>query len=121
MSFGWSAGDIATATKLIYQISKALCESQGSSKDRHQAELFSISLTQAIKIIQEVQKAGLEACKDIMDSTTALKECYDELKGTINKYANLRKLGDEDWGDYWMRQIAKLKWDFFAKENVRLA
>jgi hypothetical protein len=40
MSFGWSAGDIATAVKLIYNVIQALDSCDGAASDYREAVSF---------------------------------------------------------------------------------
>jgi len=60
MSFGWSAGDIVAALKLLYQISVALKDSDGASSDFQDACSFFQTLSRTLQHLNTLQCKSLD-------------------------------------------------------------
>ena len=129
MSFGWSAGDIAAGLKLVSQVSEALSSAQGSTKDHQQAMLFCQSFQSALSAVKSFQIAATNAeLESIIDNGTiraleesqvTMKNLYDDLRHRIDRYACLQAKENEDSMGYLTRQVQKVKWEFFAKEEIQ--
>ncbi|CZR51409.1 uncharacterized protein PAC_01284 [Phialocephala subalpina] len=60
MSFGWSAGDIVAALKLLYQISSAVRDSGGASSDFQDILSFLQTLSQTLQHLNALQATYLD-------------------------------------------------------------
>ena len=60
MSFGWSAGDIVAALKLLHQISSAVRESGGASSEFQDTLSFLYTLSQTLQHLNALQATPLD-------------------------------------------------------------
>jgi hypothetical protein len=54
MTFGWSAGDIAVALKLLFNLVEALDSADGASRNYREAVGFLKDLTRTVRYISEL-------------------------------------------------------------------
>ncbi|OTA56644.1 hypothetical protein K449DRAFT_425227 [Hypoxylon sp. EC38] len=134
MSFGWSAGDVAAAAKLLWDLYRALNDVDGAPEHyrRSAATLMSIRLRLNIlgKVIgkdqnpdplTETEEASLleKADKDDIRSVVVnLKFAFGKLEDLIDKGCDMKldpstKKRRRDWP---MHQINKLRW-YIGKED----
>ncbi|PMD14458.1 hypothetical protein NA56DRAFT_664780 [Hyaloscypha hepaticicola] len=81
MSFGWSAGDLVAAVKLLYQIGSALRESGGASSDFRDTLSFLQTVSQTLKHLNLLQTTPLEA--QIAES---LREQCDHIREPLSAF-----------------------------------
>lgn len=60
MSFGWSAGDVAAALKLLYRLGNSLRESGGASSDYQDTIAFLQTFSQTIQHLHAIQATSLD-------------------------------------------------------------
>ena len=61
MSFGWSAGDVASAMKLLYTVGKALKESCGASSDFAETSSFLLALQTTLRLLQSLDTVAINS------------------------------------------------------------
>lgn len=122
MSFGWSAGDLALAVKLLYQVGVALKESGGASSDFQDTLTFlqTLSLTlQHVSALQNLQRSGdLEITENLRAHCTLIREPVGNFLAKIHtKYE--RQLGkDSKW--YKLQPAwKKLRWALSISEKAK--
>jgi hypothetical protein len=59
MSFGWSAGDVVSAMKLLYTVGKALKESCGASSDFAETSSFLLALQTTLRLLQSLDTVAI--------------------------------------------------------------
>jgi hypothetical protein len=82
MSFGWSAGDIAAALTLVYNIIEALDDSAGSPADYREAVAFLRTLKRTLSAFSVYPLHGL----DITEEVAYIKAPVEEFLAKVVKY-----------------------------------
>lgn len=118
MSFGWSAGEIATAVKITYNIYEALSRRQGAAKEYREAVFFLKELTRTLEPLKTFAawKAHPEYGKDIREQVNFIKGPVDEFLRTVRKYEP--SLGAGARSDRRRHIVMKLKYHCFIQEDV---
>jgi len=83
MSFGWSAGDIVAALKLLHQIGSALRDSSGASSNFQDTLSFLQTLSRTLEHLNVLQAAGLDS--DVADN---LREQCDQIRVPLATFLN---------------------------------
>jgi hypothetical protein len=81
MSFGWSAGDIDAALKLLHQIGSALRDSGGASSDFQDTLLFLQTLSRTLEHLNVLQATPLDS--DVVDN---LREQYNHIRVPLTAF-----------------------------------
>jgi hypothetical protein len=81
MSFGWSAGDIITALKLLHQIATALQDSGGASSEFQDTLSFLRTLSQSLQHLNALQAVPLDPI--LADS---LREQCDHIRNPLQAF-----------------------------------
>jgi hypothetical protein len=121
MSFGWSAGDIATAIAVIYNLIQALDDANGAVKDYREAVAFLDGLRRVLEPLQTFSDWGAYPAhgRDIGQQVNLIKLPIKEFLDTILKYEP--SLG-EDARRSWQRRLPttlrKLQWHIFMTKKV---
>src|ERR1700733_11817688 len=79
--FGWSAGDVVLAGKLIAKITKALKETGGARDDYQESIQFLSGLETTLK--------NLEAAGSVLPQTAAAQETIQQTEKIVNALAPL--------------------------------
>ncbi|KAJ3536342.1 hypothetical protein NM208_g6767 [Fusarium decemcellulare] len=118
MSFGWSAGDIATAVKTVYNIYEALDSCRGAPKEYREAVSFLRELTRTLGPLETLAawKAYPEYGKDIGKQVESIKGPVNDFLQTVLKYEP--SLGAEAKSGHQRHIYRKLKWHFFISKEV---
>jgi hypothetical protein len=118
MSFGWSAGDIATAVKIAYNIYEALDSVQGAAKEYREAVYFLREMTRTLEPLKTfiACDAYPNYWKDIREQVDFIKEPVDNFLRTVLKYEP--SLGTGTRTGHHRHILAKLKWHFFISKEV---
>ncbi|KAH7146268.1 hypothetical protein EDB81DRAFT_934174 [Dactylonectria macrodidyma] len=118
MSFGWSAGDIAIAVKIAYNIYEALDSCQGAAKEYREAASFLKELTRTLEPLKTFTawKAYPEYGKDIRDQVNFIKVPVDEFLRIVNKYEP--SLGAGARSGHHRHIFMKLKYRCFIQKEV---
>lgn len=109
MSFGWSAGDIATAISLVVEICKALDDTFGASSEYRDITQFLESLKYTLdKLLQISENEELE-------HAAQLKEQVDIMRPKVTNFLNLieKKYGQnlgKDSSRRFRAVAGKLEW-----------
>jgi len=121
MSFGWSAGDIISAAKLLYKIGVALKESEGASTDFRDLVSFLETLARTLEHLNALQAPDL-----ILDSalTANLRAQCDHIR--IPLAAFLQDIGAKfgpslgsDRGSKILKAPRKIQWAMSASKQVK--
>lgn len=88
MSFGWSAGDIATAISVLLKVSKALKISGGAATSYQSTASFLTSLSKTLSSLQNLlsQNPSLSFKDDIAHHAILMKNAVEEFENRIKKY-----------------------------------
>jgi hypothetical protein len=88
MSFGWSAGDIVSATLLLKKVGKALKDSDGAASDYRETVAFLESLDTTLVGLDRLttEHSGLEWEEPLVEQGKTLKSAVDSFRGKIEKY-----------------------------------
>ncbi|EQB53144.1 hypothetical protein CGLO_07165 [Colletotrichum gloeosporioides Cg-14] len=121
MSFGWSAGDIAAAIKLVYNVYEALDSSAGASRDYRDAVTFLKSLIHTLNTLTGL--ADWEAYpayrEDIKRQVELIRSTVTEFLQSIEKYES--SLGRSAKSGRLRQFAPKLKWHMLcAKQTLVL-
>ena len=83
MSFGWSVGDLAKAVEILFQVGKALRDSNGAAATYQEDSLFLESLAATLeKIKQSVQDGSLPKALEIQ--TKAIRDPVMEMQQKLS-------------------------------------
>lgn len=118
MSFGWSAGDIATAVKTAYDIYEALDSCRGAAKEYREAVSFLKDLTRTLEPLETLTawKVYPEYGKDIKKQVEAIKGPVDQFLQAALKYEP--SLGAASKKGHQRHIYRKLKWHFFISKEI---
>ena len=88
MSFGWSAGDIASALKLLYTVGKALKESCGASSEYAETSSFLTALQTTLRLLQSLDTVAFnpESADSFRDQCIQIKHHLDAFLHDVCKY-----------------------------------
>jgi hypothetical protein len=118
MSFGWPAGDIATAVKLIYNLIQALDTCDGAAGDYREAVGFLQDLKRTLDPLQTL--AALNAypsyARGIEEQVTQIREPIESfLKGVV-KFEPA--LGGKASAGHHRHVFRKLQWHLLSSKEV---
>lgn len=118
MSFGWSAGDIASAVTLLIEVVKSLDSANGATKDYRNSITFLKSLTNTLKLLKTFVEANLEVSykDEICDAVDEIKAPVKEYLDLIVKYED--SLGEGVKEGYHRKIGRKLQWSFFESKKA---
>jgi Mg2+ and Co2+ transporter CorA len=119
MSFGWSAGDIVSAIKLITEIVNALDEAQGVVDEYRSTTYFLTSLTRTIAVFSELETNQLpDALKTELSSQ--LYHIKIHIEAFLSEISQYRKLINPlQYKNKLSNVRSKLSWHFKVEERVR--
>jgi hypothetical protein len=88
MSFGWSAGDIAAALTLLYNIIEALDDSAGSPADYREAVAFLRTLKRTLEPLETLSAFSVYPLHglDITEEVAYIKVPVEEFLAKVVKY-----------------------------------
>jgi hypothetical protein len=99
MSFGWSAGDLVAALKLLYQIGSALKKSGGASSDFRDTLSFLQAVSEHLNLLQttpldpQVAESLREQCDHIREPLSAfLKDVEKKFEPNIGLQSDCKKI-----------------------------
>src|SRR6187402_478911 len=78
MSFGWSAGDIVVALKLLYKIGSALKDSGGASSEYQDTHSFLQTLSRTLEHLNALQATSFDP-----DFAKTLQQQCDQIRGPL--------------------------------------
>jgi len=118
MSFGWSAGDIATAIGLILKIVQALGDADGATSDYREAVAFLANLKRTLEPLKTF--SALDVFPAYGDE---IKQYVDRIKKPIEECLEVAKdfepgLGAHSKSGRHLNMGAKLLWRFKASKKV---
>jgi len=121
MSFGWSAGDIATAIALTYNLIQALDDTHGAANDYREAVAFLGDLKRILEPLHAFTawSAYPTYAKEIRTQVTYIKQPIEEFLAAILKYEP--SLGDNArrcWRKGLPTALRKLQWYIFMSKKV---
>lgn len=118
MSFGWSAGDIATAIKTTYSLYRALDSCDGAASEYREAVFFLKDLIRTLEPLRTF--ADLRAypiyAKDIEDQVVLIKEPVDDFLQSVLRYEP--SLGAMAKSGHHRNLLPKLKWHFSISKKA---
>jgi hypothetical protein len=118
MSFGWSAGDIATAVKLIYSLIQALNSCDGAASDYREAVGFLRDLNRTLDPLQSFAawRAYPSYAKDIEEQVAQIREPVESFLKAVTKFEpSLRQYASSA---YHRDVFKKLHWHILASKKV---
>jgi hypothetical protein len=88
MSFGWSAGDIASVITLLVKIGSALKESGGAATDYQEAIDFLSSIEKSLNGIKKLldENADLTWGSELNEQVVHVKAAVERFRAKIDKY-----------------------------------
>ena len=125
MSFGWGAGDILAAIRLLIEIGQALHAAHGSAKDHARAAAFVTPIKNGLECLLQYAKEEEEGISSLdPEKTSAFSPTVKALKPLINQFIEkvLQYSGlqyeDRRTRDWFKRQYDKLKWHFVEQDDL---
>ncbi len=135
MSFGWSAGDIFAAVRLLVEIGQALREANGSPKDHQRANDLVTPIKNGLAQLQKYVKEDEEGISSLDKEKTsnfsptveALRPLIEQFTEKVLQYSGLSEAGPKNAPpaevvkkirDWAKRQYNKLAWHFVEKEDL---
>ena len=123
MSFGWSAGDIATAVTLVYNPIQALDSYDGTASDYREAVSFLRDLKLALEPLQTFTAWNAYPAygRDIGEQVEYIKEPVEQFLAEVLKYEP--SLGTNANRGHHQHVLRKLQWYIFRAliNRVRLS
>ena len=88
MSFGWSAGDVASAVAILIKVGKSLKNSDGAAKEYQDTAEFIQNLVKTLEGLKVFLEKNPEIeCKDnLVEQADAMKHALEAFKKKIEKY-----------------------------------
>jgi hypothetical protein len=88
MSFGWSAGDIASAIVLLVKIGSALKESGGAATEYQEAIDFLSSIEKPLNGVKKLldENADLTWESELNEQVVRVKAAVEKFRAKIDKY-----------------------------------
>jgi hypothetical protein len=120
MSFGWSAGDIATAVTLLYNVIEALDDVNGAAGNYREAVGFLRDLNRTLTPLETLTtwNAYPTYGKEITDQVRYIRGPVEEFLNAAVKYEP--SLGPKAKKGHHRHVLRKLRW-YLLKENKVLA
>jgi hypothetical protein len=118
MSFGWSAGDVATAIALTYKLIQALDTCDGAAGDYREAVSFLRDLTRSLEPLQAFTScnANLIYGRQIEEQVKCIKEPVERFLANVRKYEP--SLGTAAKEGHHQHIIRKLQWTMTMSKKV---
>jgi hypothetical protein len=118
MSFGWSAGDIATAVKLIYNVIQALDSCDGAASDYREAVSFLRDLKRTLDPLETFAawKADPSYRKDIEEQVAHIKEPVESFLEAVVKFEP--SLGQRAVAGHHRHVFRKLQWHILVSKKA---
>ncbi|KAE9368964.1 hypothetical protein N431DRAFT_513369 [Stipitochalara longipes BDJ] len=122
MSFGWSAGDIATAIVVTYELIQALDDTHGAAKDYREAVTFLTDLKRVLEPLQAF--TALDAYpvyrREINQQADLIKQPITEFLAAVLKYEpSLGDIARRCWQRSIPTALRKLHWHIFMMKKVQ--
>ena len=116
MSFGWSAGDIAAALTLLYNVIEALDSVDGAANNYREAVGFLRDLTRTLDPLKALTSLNAypSYAKEIADQVKCIKRPVEEFVNAALKYES--SLGSKASHGHHRHIWKKLHW-YFSKEK----
>ncbi|PQE32258.1 hypothetical protein CJF32_00001006 [Rutstroemia sp. NJR-2017a WRK4] len=118
MSFGWSAGDIASAIKVVYNLIQALDDASGAANDYREAVLFLKNLLHTIEPLQQLAlwNAYPDYGREIKEQVDFIQEPVKLFCAKVLKYES--SLGATARAGSCRHVTRKLQWYLFMSQKV---
>lgn len=120
MSFGWSAGDIVSAVKLLYQIGTALRDSHGASSDFQDTISFLETLTRTLEHLNTLNTLSVNPT-----IATNLREQCDHIRRPLQSFLEYvrprfeRALGEGSKRNKISAAPRKIQWAKMTSKKVK--
>jgi hypothetical protein len=121
MSFGWSAGDIATAIAVTYNLIQALDDTHGAAKDYREAISFLCDLKRVLEPLQAFTawSAYPNYGKEIGEKVGHIKGPVEDFLAAVLKYEpSLGENRRTGWPRALPAALRKLQWHVFMSKKV---
>ncbi|KAI1754891.1 hypothetical protein F4782DRAFT_464263 [Xylaria castorea] len=118
MSFGWSAGDIATAVTVVYNLIQALDSCDGAAGDYRETVSFLQDLKRTLEPLQTFTAWNAYPAygQDIGKHVGHIKEPVEQFLAAIRKYEP--SLGARAQDGHHRHIVRKLQWHMFVSKKV---
>ncbi|RYP56831.1 hypothetical protein DL771_011606 [Monosporascus sp. 5C6A] len=118
MSFGWSAGDIAAALRLVYNLYEALDSCDGAAKEYCETVFFLEDLTRTLEPLKTFTAWGAYPTyeKEIREQVEFIRGPVDEFLQAILKYEP--SLGPRAKAGHHRHIRRKLQWYIFMSKKT---
>ncbi|KAL2064535.1 hypothetical protein VTL71DRAFT_3672 [Oculimacula yallundae] len=119
MSFGWSAGDIASAISILIDVVQALDEADGASADYRKVSTFLASLTSTLSTLQILSNMPAALSVSLSDKIKEIQEPVEQFQENIKKYKE--KLGvppTTGFLQHFRHVKTKLRWHYGPMKEV---
>ena len=116
MSFGWSAGDLAAALTVIYNVISALDTVNGAAGHYREAVTFLQNLRRTLEPLEALTawNTNPTCAKDVADQVKCIREPVEEFLKSVVKYEP--SLGEKSKKGHHRYVWKKLQW-FSSKED----
>jgi hypothetical protein len=118
MSFGWSAGDIAAALTVAYNLIQALDSVDGAAGDYRETVYFLQHLKRTLEPLQAFTAWGTYPGyrADITEQVGHIKEPVEKFLAKVLKFEP--SLGEKARGGHHRHVLRKLQWYMFMSNKV---
>lgn len=118
MSFGWSAGDIAAAITLAYNLIQALDTCDGAASDYREAVSFLRDLMETLGPLQTFTACNANPIygKDTKEQVGHIKEPVEKFLAAVLKYEPSLGAGAKE--GHHRHILRKLQWYIFMSKKV---
>jgi hypothetical protein len=119
MSFGWSAGDIATAILVTYNLIQALDSADGAASEYREAVAFLRDLKRTLEPLQAFTAWDAYPTyeKDVGEQVAYVKGPIEEFLATVVKYEP--SLGAKAKDGHHRHVLPKWRWYFFMSKKLQ--
>ncbi|RDL39204.1 uncharacterized protein BP5553_03544 [Venustampulla echinocandica] len=120
MSFGWSAGDIVAAVKLLYRVGVALKDSGGASSEYQDTISFLRTISQTLQHLNALQSTPISA-----DLAENLREQCEHIRMLLQTFCSDIEtsfeptLGANINRKHIFAALRKLQWAFSTAKKVK--
>ena len=115
MSFGWSAGDIATAVELLIKVAVALNNSRGSVAKYQETSSYLVSLATILEQLKGFAGDLVTIQEDVQAVSVAVG---DFLKVHSRFERSLSNIGPKDWVSSLRKSPRKVQYAFTMESQV---
>ena len=121
MSFGWSAGDVATAIRLLYKVGVALKEAGGASSEYQDTTSFLQTLTRTLEHLNALQNTQLDPgiANNLREQCEQIRKPLEEFLRDVEKYESGLGVQAQSKRRKILSVPRKLQWALSASKEAK--